>query len=230
MADLPAIVLGTLKDVGDWAPIPLLSTVASLTLTIYDIAMTVQENKEAIKSLANDTAEASYIIITGLQHEGRKGVQYTSQIETDLRALLDDLQKIELFIKKYREKRKWYTKTFNYQADKGAIAGHRESLNHALTKFGLKSNIELRILVSKLVDEQTKFLESIAQVSEGKSRESRSKDIYGSMLPATFALSIQNGGSVTVNHIQGNSKVKHSSKKVTNVNSGNSYSVVYTGK
>ncbi|KAF8644786.1 hypothetical protein AX16_008248 [Volvariella volvacea WC 439] len=230
MADIPSIILGTLKDVGDWAPIPLLSTVASLTLSIYDIATTVQENKEAVKSLARDTTDVSYIIITGLQHEGRNGVKYTSQIEADLRLLLEELHKIEAFVKRYREKRKWYTRTLNYQSDKGTIAGHREALNNSLAKFGLKSNIELRLLVGQLVNEQKKFLDGIAQTSEGKPKESLTKDVYGSMLPAKFGISIQNsGGAVTVNHIQGDSKVKHSSKKVTNINSGNSYTFTYAG-
>ncbi|KAF8645309.1 hypothetical protein AX16_007915 [Volvariella volvacea WC 439] len=229
MADIPSIILGTLRDVGDWAPIPLLPTIASLTLSVYEIAMTVQENKEAVKSLARDTIDVSYIIITGLQHEGRNGVKYTSQIEADLRALLDDLHRIEVFVKKYRDKRKWYTKTFSHQPDKGAIVAHRKALNSTLTKFGLKSNIELRLLVGQLVNEQKKISDGLAQNLQSKPKETLVQDVYGSMLPAKFGISTQEsaGGTVTVSHAQGNDRVKPNSEcsghKVTNINSGNSY-------
>ncbi|KAF8641771.1 hypothetical protein AX16_009807 [Volvariella volvacea WC 439] len=226
-------LLTTLKDVGDWCPIPSLSSVAALTPEIWDIATTAQGNKAAIKSLADDTVETVYIVVAGLQHEGRKGIQHTPQIESDLQQLCGDLEKIKVCIEKHRGKRKWYNKLFGRHTCDEAFAGHWESLSQVLRKFGLKSGIKRSALVKKLLNEQKEFFGSRKEDWASQTKEAKAREVYGSMLPkdiehGLFAPDPANGDTQV--HIQGDHNVTMSSKKVTNINSGGSYTFTYTGK
>ncbi|KAF8636769.1 hypothetical protein AX16_010972 [Volvariella volvacea WC 439] len=134
MAGIQTTILETLKQTCEWSPIPLLSNMAGLALSIYESAKVVQANKEAIRSLADSVVEISYIVIAGLQHEGRKGVQYTPKVESELRSLIGNLHSIEMYTKKHVDKRKWYSP---YRGDRNAIADFRESLHCTLTNFGV---------------------------------------------------------------------------------------------
>ncbi|KAF8656453.1 hypothetical protein AX16_002538 [Volvariella volvacea WC 439] len=153
-------MLQILKHIGDWAPIPLFSLVASAALSVYEVAMAIHGlmNVEAIKSLAYRTVTTTYIVVVGLQHEGRRKVPYATQVESDLKLLLDvrfrayyvlphvldcplynrELNKVRDFVDKYVDN-KWYNRALSYQADKGAIFGHMEALSSVLTKFGVSN-------------------------------------------------------------------------------------------
>ncbi|KAF8643952.1 hypothetical protein AX16_008757 [Volvariella volvacea WC 439] len=229
-----AAILSTLKDVGDWSPISLLSTMANLTLSIYDLATTAQGNKVAIKSLANDTVETAYIVAAGLQFQGRKGTRYTSDIGRNLEQLLGDLEKIKICIEDHRSKRKWYNKLFGRHSCDDAVAGYQQDLSQRLGKFGLKDGIERGVLVSKLLDEQNEFFLAKKGDWMSKTRKAITGETYGSMIPNNFerGSSAPNSANGTVKIVQspGNHTIETSSKTVTNTNSGQSLSFSYTGK
>ncbi|KAF8636770.1 hypothetical protein AX16_010972 [Volvariella volvacea WC 439] len=227
MAGIQTTILETLKQTCEWSPIPLLSNMAGLALSIYESAKVVQANKEAIRSLADSVVEISYIVIAGLQHEGRKGVQYTPKVESELRSLIGNLHSIEMYTKKHVDKRKWYSP---YRGDRNAIADFRESLHCTLTNFGVKlgGEIELKILLGELVHKQKSHQDDTVKTSGG---EVVPQTMYGSMLPSKWGLTIQNtaGGAAVVNYISGDHEIRTSRKRERNVNSGNSYSYLYSG-
>ncbi|KAF8656461.1 hypothetical protein AX16_002546 [Volvariella volvacea WC 439] len=262
------MVLGTLKNVGDWAPTPLFSSLASTALSVYEVAKGLRGwgDVKVIRLLADRTVNVTFIVIVGLQHEGRKGIQHTSDVDAELRLLLEELKKIEAFTRGYEEKRKWLSRMLSYRVDKRAIIGHMGALNCTLANFGIKSTIDPQVLADRLSDEHKKFLDSIAQQAlMGKSKEALTREMYGSLLPsrhtpatsARYSSAARGNGSLEPliptssttspksthghdgqgrdrdvlanNYTPGNKRVKTSSKRVVNVNSGGSYSFVYNG-
>ncbi|KAF8636762.1 hypothetical protein AX16_010965 [Volvariella volvacea WC 439] len=221
------MIYSTLKDVSDWAPIPIFSELATTTLSIHDNATNAQGNKEALKSLASHTARVVYVVIVGLQHEGRNGVKYTSLVTSNLRRLLDELNQIEDSIQRHKDKRKWYRKILGLRADDSIFAAHRESLNRALMEFGLNNSTELKALARQLMNKHREILDGIMGDAP---REVIALKVYGSMLPSSFRRSIvyTAGYDVGVNFISGNLETRTHHEDVVNVNSGRSYTYLCT--
>ncbi|KAF8636753.1 hypothetical protein AX16_010957 [Volvariella volvacea WC 439] len=181
MANTPAIALGTLKNVSETAPVLLLSQVAALALSIYEIAQTAHENGEAVRSMATSVIERVYVTIVDLQCKGRAGEQYTPQVEANFKQLLDCLTGLSDCVKQHIEKHRWYVST--NRPDKNAINSHWASILRAFTTFGVQENANLKDLVDQRNNEHQRFMQQIAQKFGGIPAKVDVKELYGSMMP-----------------------------------------------
>ncbi|KAF8644805.1 hypothetical protein AX16_008265 [Volvariella volvacea WC 439] len=182
------LILQALIDASKFSAIPGLDQVASAALSIVQTIQDAKSNKRAFRALGEHVCEVTYVIVGGLQHQGRDNKVHKTkdQLRDDLLIFLDKLNGIKEAIK-VKLKQGWFSRLINASDDKVALQQLEVDLRHSLDLFGVKSHIELRQLVSALSRINQEF---ITTMQHQQGRPPSQVQLYGALLqPPTVVVS-----------------------------------------
>ncbi|KIL59097.1 hypothetical protein M378DRAFT_111327 [Amanita muscaria Koide BX008] len=154
--EITSTVMRTLEKIAAVSPVPGLSEAAGMALRITELVQRVRGNRDAFQRLAANACELVYVVC-----HAYKDVSEAKDVNPELEGNLDNVLNVLLSIQdlanegvsRGRFKALWRT---DVDADK--IKECRERLQQCLRRFGLESDINVRLMVHKLVSQNEKIM------------------------------------------------------------------------
>lgn len=152
--------LNLLQNAANYVPVPGIAVAAGVALSIVNIVQNVRSNKDDFISIGKDSC---VIVVTVIQRVNiSQAEQFASAslaiLQQDADQLVADMKTIEACVKKHR-KRSLVKRLLNHQADQDVVQECRDRLQHAITLFGLYSDIEVRKQLAQLSSQLATLLE-----------------------------------------------------------------------
>ncbi|KAJ8690974.1 hypothetical protein PTI98_010591 [Pleurotus ostreatus] len=239
--DIAGIVLATLQQAAELAPVPYLKEAAGLAVALFDMVQSTSDNKSAFKALANDACELVYTATSVWKdrEEDNNGKTLPQDLMDHLKELLETMTDVMDFAKA-RASRGLFARFISHKADAGRIQGFRAQLKDALDRFGMQSHITVRDAVSRIQEQQAAILTALEAHAPSKSQPSAiTEDSLATSNPSstpstpgtpsfphpTHAFTsfgnIVNNGEGTFNSVNGNYVINNSTTNTSSKNSGN---------
>ncbi|KAF9495932.1 hypothetical protein BDN71DRAFT_1506276 [Pleurotus eryngii] len=236
--DIAGIVLSTLQQAAELAPVPYLREAAGLAVALFDMVQGTLENKSAFKGLASDACELVYTATSVWKdrEEDNDGKPLPQDLIDHLKELLKTMTDVMQFAKA-RASRGPFARFISHKADAGRIQGFRAQIKDAMDRFGMQSHITVRDAVSRIQEQQAAILAALEAHAPNKSQliastEASSNPSSAPSTPHTPPFprpahaftsfgNIVNNGEGTFNSVNGNYVVNNSSTNTSSKNSGN---------
>ncbi|KAF8995813.1 hypothetical protein BDQ17DRAFT_1330306 [Cyathus striatus] len=234
--EISSLVLTTLQDAAQFAPVPYLQDAASLALSILNMVATglPSSSKRRLRTRmrSRQSREGS---------AGKGGIDEESDLMRNVRQLIDTLTSIDNFTRK-EAKRNVVSRFLLHQSDLDKIDEYRRRLQKSLDIFGLQSNISISDNLSRVVKQQNEIMSQKAlsrpvdqSYDNAKDKElTRPSGHPAHTQPGTppdpftqFGTSFANFNPMSTNSdikftaVSGNLSDTNNSSNVTNTNSGN---------
>ncbi|KAK2462587.1 hypothetical protein APHAL10511_005320 [Amanita phalloides] len=200
--DVSATVITTLKNVAGISAIPGIAEAASLALQVVNTVQRVRNNRAGFKALAEDAAELAYVV-----HRAHEEAEHNMPpgLPDDLDHALKVLQDVSDLAHKSASKNT-FSAMIQPGVDANTIQDHRSKLQGCLSRFGLRTDIELRIMVHKLVTQQGRWMDfmdntiELAGFCAGDNTDDKASDTQTDMANNN---SVKFGGMVNFNEVSG---------------------------
>jgi len=170
--DVSSLILTTLADIAQWAPLPHLQQASSLALGILNTVRGAHDNKESFRRLASDACGLVYTILCIQQDKSEESQELSPKLAGDLEGLVITLNSISDFAQTYAQ-RNMFQRIVSRNSDLGMIQDYRQRLKQALDLFGLQSSITIRETVMKIAASHEKLR---SELRERDNREQETQD------------------------------------------------------
>jgi len=155
--------LRALQSAGQVFPVPGVAIAASVALHILELVQAVKSNKEEFIAIGRDSCIIVETVISRVQvSQNGQLVNEPAMLRQDADMLLADMRYIEKCVKKVK-KRSVVGRIFNHQVDQDTIQECRERLTHAMSLFGLQSDIEIRKQLAGVSSQLAELLRKTSQ-------------------------------------------------------------------
>ncbi|KAF8987254.1 hypothetical protein BDQ17DRAFT_1258778 [Cyathus striatus] len=240
--EISSLVLTTLQDAAQFAPVPYLQDAASLALSILNMVATTKGNRQAFRAVASDACELVCVVVKAVRvAQERGGIDEESDLMRNVRQLIDTLTSIDNFTRK-EAKRNVVSRFLLHQSDLDKIDEYRRRLQKSLDIFGLQSNISISDNLNRVVKQQNEIMsqKALSRPVDQSYDSAKDKELTRpsghpartqSGTPADpftqFGTSFANFNPMSTNSdikftaVSGNLSDTNNSSNVTNTNSGN---------
>ncbi|KAF8626053.1 hypothetical protein AX15_005107 [Amanita polypyramis BW_CC] len=221
--DAAATVFRVLQTAAKASPVPGIQQAADFALQITTTIQKVRKNKSGFASLAEDAKDLVFVVCKTYQDEREE------DIPVDLEKSLDYMNDVLQSVLEFAERgvsRGRFMAFVRSGVDEGQINDYRDKLRQCLGRFGLQTDINIRVMMHKLLAKHDRLEELLENkgsrddTSEhGEKSDRRPTSDDGETTKSKPSKGVGSGMKVT--HTNGDVVTNNTSSVTTNYNSGN---------